>query len=328
MSGDALYTITFIAAASYGSGVLLFFAARQIIGERSSMIAFINTFAEWLLLPSLPLMALVLLLGYWTAALWCVPPTLMFLSFYARQYIPRKKPMPADKPLLRVLTYNLLADTRPLDQAIAMLCDSSADLIALQEVSQHNAPLLHSALSQRYPYSASHPQPLRFDGQALYSRYPLSGESYWQYDWIPTPLGHQRAIVQADAGWFVVYNVHPTHPGMNGKYFDPTFRAREVADILVRIDHETLPIILLGDFNMPDHSDDYKAILTRLSDSYRQVGWGMGWTFRAWLPLAFLRLDYIFHSQDWEALTCEIMADHGGSDHFAVMATLAFSASE
>ena len=308
---------------SYGISILLFQALRLLVGERWGLIAFFNTFAEWLLLPSIFLTVIALLTQSWLSVALCVPPLLMFIVGYGQQYIPRSISTPRAAPTVSVLTYNVLADPHPLDQAIAMLRASGADIIGLQEVSKQYDSVLKAALSDLYPYVASHPQPLRFDGQAVYSKFPILEDTYWQYEWLPTPLGHQRVVLQLPTTTFVLYNVHPTHPGMNGKNFDPSYRAREIADLLQRIGRETLPVIMMGDFNMPDHSDDYRALRKQLEDSYRDVGWGMGWTFRAMLPLAFLRLDYVFHDKHWETLRAEVVQPHGGSDHFAVLARVA-----
>jgi endonuclease/exonuclease/phosphatase (EEP) superfamily protein YafD len=70
----------------------------------------------------------------------------------------------------------------------------------------------------------------------------------------------------------------------------------------------------------------YLALTSRLRDAYRDVGWGMGFTFTRFreLGLPMWRIDYVFHSPNLVA-TRAIVGDYGGSDHRPVIADLAFA---
>jgi endonuclease/exonuclease/phosphatase family metal-dependent hydrolase len=67
-------------------------------------------------------------------------------------------------------------------------------------------------------------------------------------------------------------------------------------------------------------------------DSYREAGWGLGFTFPAngpyatsvfqWIP-PLVRLDYIFHDAAFEAVEARVWPTSGGSDHLPVFAALA-----
>ncbi|MFQ3647881.1 MAG: endonuclease/exonuclease/phosphatase family protein [Anaerolineae bacterium] len=293
---------------------------RWLTAERSGLVALANTFAEWLLLPALGLLPFTRRRHWPLLSL----PLALLLAWYAPRFIPRARKAAPDVPTLTVLTHNLLADPHPLDAIIAALRASSADIIALQEVSQAYEPLLIEGLRDVYPYFGVHTVALRFAGQAIFSRYPLLEDDYWQYEWLPTPLGHQRALIDTPYTPVVVYNVHPTHPGMNGQHFNPAYRHREIQDVMARIHAETLPVVLLGDFNMPENSPDYQTVTATLTDAYRDVGLGIGWTFRLRLPFPFLRLDYVFCSAEWLPLTAEVLPEHGGSDHYPVRVALAW----
>ena len=304
----------------YSLGVHSWLLLRAVVGERSGLIAFANTFAEWLLLPSALLLPLTPPQRHWSLLL----PLGLLAAWYGPRFLPRQRAASPSVPTLTVVTYNILADPHPMDDVIAVLRASGADVIALQEVSQAYEPLLIDGLRDLYPYWGVHTTLSRFAGQAIFSRYPILEDDYWQYEWLPTPLGHQRALIQTPFTPVVVYNVHPTHPGMNGHHFNPAYRHREICDVMARIAAETQPVILLGDFNMPDQSQDYQTVTATLTDAYRDVGLGMGWTFRLRLPFPFLRLDYVFCSSDWLPLRAEVLPAHGGSDHYPVRAVLAW----
>lgn len=69
------------------------------------------------------------------------------------------------------------------------------------------------------------------------------------------------------------------------------------------------PLMIVGDFNMTDQSADYGQITARYADTYREIGWGMGFTFPDFSTLSAIpgsvsglgfirplaRIDYVFH---------------------------------
>jgi vancomycin resistance protein VanJ len=142
----------------------------------------------------------------------------------------------------------------------------------------------------------------------------------------------------------VIYNVHPTHPGMTTvAFFDASLRRREFTDLLNRIQSETLPVIMMGDFNLTDLSLEYRQISSTLTDTFREVGQGLGYTFPDFrearvsdsieiipdnfpehLPTPLLmRLDYVFHSEEFTGVTAYVYHTSSGSDHRPLVVTLA-----
>lgn len=108
--------------------------------------------------------------------------------------------------------------------------------------------------------------------------------------------------------------------------------------MLDRVAHDSGPVIIVGDFNMSDQSNDYQRITTSLRDTYREIGWGLGFTFpdfsysnampvelhTSFLPLRpVVRLDYVFHNDDLQAVAVKVLPTSGGSDHRPVLAQLA-----
>jgi endonuclease/exonuclease/phosphatase family metal-dependent hydrolase len=97
--------------------------------------------------------------------------------------------------------------------------------------------------------------------------------------------------------------------------------------IMERAFAETAPMLIVGDMNMSDEFAEYNMLAARLIDSYMQAGDGLGYTFPN-LTLAplppMLRLDYIFHTDDFHSIESVILDAGDASDHSVVMSTLIF----
>ena len=338
-------------AGLYGVGVSLHIVLRWAMPDSPMPIAFINTFAHLLWMPALVLFPLVVMLRRWQLVIALFLPTVLFIANYGDVFLPRNPVMASPTALtVDVLTYNLLGNNRTPQRIPDVITAIDADIVALQEVSVAFGERI--AILEQYPYQAIHSVADNGDdlkqretmGQAILSRYPIVEDDYWVYDFLPIPLAHQRVVVDVDGARVVVYNVHPTHPGMTGtSFFSTQFRRREVQDLLDRVTSETLPVIMLGDFNLSDLNVEYEQITTVLVDSYREVGQGMGFTFPDFgevnardsisfmpnfisdfqlIPL-MLRLDYVFHSTGFKAVSARVHHTSGGSDHRPLWVRLA-----
>jgi len=342
--------ILLILIGSYGLSVSIHIVLRLIVGERSTIVALFNTFAHLMWMPALILLPTMLFTKQGRIALTLILPAVMFILTYGGLFIPRQ-PEPAllTTPSITLQTHNLLARNRTPAHILDIIRDISADIVVLQEVSVDFEQRLLTL--DEYPYVAIHGTAddgtlLMRDtmGQAILSQYPILEDEFWSYDFLPIPLSHQRAVLDVDGQHIVIYNVHPTHPGMTGNaFFDASLRRREVEDLLSRIATETLPVIMIGDFNLTDLSQEYSQISEQLIDTYREVGYGLGHTFPdfqeanildsmqiipenfpQYLPTPLLmRLDYVFHSEEFTGLTAYVHHTSGGSDHRPLVVTLA-----
>ena len=308
---------------AYGLSVIAFLLLHFSVGESWRLVAFFNVFAHLLWLPSLLLLPLSLLLRAWLPALLLVPAVLAFGLTYGQQFLPRN-PDPSQGPTLTLLTYNLLAGRGSYDESIAIIRAADAEIVLLQEVGFPIAAQIEAQLSDLYPYMALHPQAEQTAGQGILSRYPIEADTYWRYDWLRFALGHQRAEFTLNGQTITLYNLHPTHPAMSGSFFDPRNRELEIAALLAEMAEIETPIILGGDFNLTELSDDYAAITARYRDAYRDAGWGLGWTFPRWgLPVPpFLRIDYVFSSPAIRALEARVIDAYGSSDHHPLLVRL------
>ena len=76
------------------------------------------------------------------------------------------------------------------------------------------------------------------------------------------------------------------------------------------LSRETLPFIVCGDFNTPDHGIIYHTVSRGLTDAHLHAGRGWGLTFPGATrnPLSlhgpWLRLDYAFAGRGWQPVYC------------------------
>lgn len=317
---------------AYGLSVSGFLLLRTLLGDDLLVISLVNNFAHTLFMFSLVLIPLCLLLRRVRVIVLLLPPLLAFLLSYALFFVPRATSAAADAPRLSVLTYNLKAQAVNVDMLIAVIRDSGADVIALQELSIPAAARIEVELNALYPHQALHPQPEpAFAGQGLLSRYPIQSDDYWLIHY-----GHQRVQLDVNGQVLIVYNSHPTPPFFTHDFFSQGHlqRKEEVIDIMRRVQAEPddVPLVLMGDMNLTDQSTDYWRIAEHLIDTHREVGWGMGFTFPNFgmtnARLSFLppvaRIDYVFHNASLFGVETRILPNTGGSDHFPLYVVLAF----
>ncbi len=103
----------------------------------------------------------------------------------------------------------------------------------------------------------------------------------------------------------------------------------DVEAILTAVGGDSNPCIVAGDFNAPHTGYIHGMMTNELRDAHAEAGQGFGFTFpgvtRNPLSLGgpWMRIDYIFHDSQWEALEC-ITEKERPSQHRAVMAKLRF----
>jgi vancomycin resistance protein VanJ len=321
----------------YALSLTVFLVLRAAIGERLPVIALINLFLHLLLMPAFILLPLSILYRRWWITLNLAIACVVFLSSYGVFFTPRSMAAVPSAATLKILTYNLHAEAKDLDGMIAVIRASGADIVALQEVSAAATSRFSKDLAQLYPYQALHPQRYANAGQGVLSRYPLVADQYWRNSRPPDSLGHQRVEVDLSGTTITVYNFHTLRPVMRGLSFDDQSRRIDVTDLLDRTEKDSGPILAVGDFNMTDQTEDYHRITAQFSDTYREVGSGMGFTFPDADPVTpttqkirrliqfplLLRLDYVFHNDAFQPVEAVVWPDSGGSDHHPLFVRLA-----
>jgi vancomycin resistance protein VanJ len=313
----------------YGIGVTGYLVARVTIGERWGMVAFANNFLPWWALGGVVLAGIALLSQYRLLLVALqVPGVIAFLVLYGGVWLPRDPVESApDGPHLTAATYNVLSVGSDPARVIAVIRALEADIVALQELGPEHAARMEAELSDRYPYQAHDPA-LPVQGVGLLSRYPIQQTETFMPQ--PHTMRFLRAVVDVAGTPLTVYVAHPSPPSAA---FSPLTYSDDQRDTQLAIlrerylQHETGPLLVMGDFNMSDQSDAYRAMDRMLDDAFRVAGRGLGFTFpgKPVLPLLprVLRIDYIWYNDDLIALDARAAPKSGTSDHLPVVARLA-----
>jgi endonuclease/exonuclease/phosphatase (EEP) superfamily protein YafD len=314
---------------------------RFLFGDRWALLFLFNTFAEFLFLPLIPITLVAWKFRARDLALGSVIAIVAATILFGEMFAPKISPMTAT-PTLRVMTYNMLGHTNHADAVVATIRESDADVIAIQELNPNAADALQRDLLREYPYQILDPH----DGVAglgVISRYPLrlstdtlpgrwiGAPQLLQLDWQGTPVTilHVHTIPTTA---FIDFIRIPQSIEASIRNREENMRA--LAAYVAA--HRDEPIIGTGDFNMTDQNTSYRIIASELRDTWREAGWGLGHTFPSTnlnaMPLPSLansspfmwlvRIDYIFHSSHWRAVSADLGNWDGQSDHRPVIVRL------
>jgi endonuclease/exonuclease/phosphatase family metal-dependent hydrolase len=97
-------------------------------------------------------------------------------------------------------------------------------------------------------------------------------------------------------------------------------RAEEARQLRSLIEHETLPLIVMGDFNSTMHHWELRHIGEGLRDAFQEKGQGWGATYHMRHP--FFRIDHILVSPEWRIISAHVPSTETLSDHRPVVARL------
>lgn len=103
----------------------------------------------------------------------------------------------------------------------------------------------------------------------------------------------------------------------------------DAEQILTASRNDPYPCLLAGDFNAPSLGRIHERITSNMTDAHLAAGSGFGFSFpgvtRNPLSLGgpWMRIDYLFHDENWETIQCITEPDRP-SQHRAVVAKLRF----
>jgi vancomycin resistance protein VanJ len=316
----------------YGGGVSLYVLLHFLAGERWPWIAFANNFVPWWALGGL-LAGTTALFSRWRWGLIAlqVPGIVLFAGLYGALLLPRSTGVVSAEDTFTVATYNIIASQSNPADVVNVIATMDADITGLVEMGPAHSAQIERDLATQYPYQVHYPL-LPVQGVSLLSRYPIVEEQIFRPQ--PDSMLHLRAVIDVDGVPLVVYVVHPPPPGrvMSPLTYDTARRDTDI-EVLRRdwLAHESGPVIVVGDFNMSDLSDPYRAMDADFDDAFRAAGHGLGFTFPAQMPVGvlprLLRIDYVWYNHTLTAVDAAVWHDSGTSDHRPVIAELAFKES-
>ena len=154
------------------------------------------------------------------------------------------------------------------------------------------------------------------------------------------PLFMTRSVLDWKGREVVIYNVHLRTYGRNKPWYHPEIhwfdwsfwqpfaeqieeaystRSWQLDQILGIVDQETLPFLLVGDFNSSPYGWIYSKLSERFTDVFQKSSRGFGHTYHVGLPL--VRIDYVFASSDWIAVSSNLAKENPlVSDHRPLVA--------
>jgi endonuclease/exonuclease/phosphatase family metal-dependent hydrolase len=228
-----------------------------------------------------------------------------------------------------------------------------ADLIGMQEVLAYQLDEIKAACPE-YTFIAAGRDDGKREGEASPVGFrterfePLASGTFWLSE-TPEKVGSKGwdAALPRVATWvrlrdkrsgqtFLFFATHFDHKGKDARANAATLLRSKVEAM-----RDGVPVIVVGDFNAPEGSPPYHNLIgkegdaNRLVDSFRETHPTRGpeeGTFNGFKGKGDGdRIDWIVHTSDVKAVSCEIVRDsengHYPSDHFPVKAVLEFTKS-
>ena len=305
-------------------------------GDRFVIIAMIGFLAVYLFFPLLlVLLAAIACKNRWLGVGFLVG-ALAFFWLWGAQLIPSTPRNLVDQPTLTMMTYNVLAWHDHYEPILDTIQAENPDIVFLQELNTNLAKILEQELIETYPHQelvpADNPTgigviskyPIRSTGEDLPHRW-LGGPQVLQLEW------NDQLHLIVNLHMFSTNGIFPLNQAEN------SFRIREQqARLIEDLAHRSDSVIMAGDFNTSPNSEAYRIIISELTDAFRQVGFGLGHTFPGsdipesdrphigdwYVPRWLSRIDYVFYSDDWTAISIRTAKIDGVSDHRGVLAVL------
>lgn len=269
---------------------------------------------------------------------------LLFVVFFLGFNIPFGRWMPqataASSTRLRVMTFNIKGGLNGVDEVAQVVREQKPDVLCLQETmglttgrpgalqqQPDPIPALQALLPQGWFMARTHEV-------TTFSRFPIASQRVH-----PMPFRAGRAILETQVNvrgkTLSVFNAHISMVSLSAaakrrdnilprvlRFGGSSATRQAQVDILLAATQQTqTPFVVCGDFNTPPRGIVYRTLTSKMTDSFRAVGWGSGFSFRSDLPL--MRIDYIWLNDGVRVLDCHV-PNVRASDHRPYVADLEF----
>lgn len=330
---------TQILAYAYLGLILLYFLLRLIFWDSFWLVAFVSTFIPFIFLPILilPILAFLIIKKRALSIISSIACILLISWLHLKYFSPHVLQSNSFQPHIKILSLNSSWHKTSSQNLVQLIQQQQPDIICLQEIVRTHTKKAFPRLKASYPYQVD------VQSVGILSKYPIVLSENLHL------AGHreiqQRAILQINHEAVVVYNIQVISPWIRPQkilpfltipIYDYTKRSAEIQDLVQRLQKETEPFIVAGDFNMTDQSQDYFYLKTVMQDSFQASGLGFGFTWPYGWELSFLiknstsklnypifRIDYIGYSKHWASQSSKVLPTTG-SDHLPVEAELIY----
>ena len=324
-------------AYSYSGVIIGYFILKLFFWDRLWIIALITTFIPLIFLPTflLPIIGLSIIKKRWFTIISAIACIILISWLHIKYFSPKSINITNSQPSIKVLSHNLSWYKTQSHTLFKLIQKQQPNIIFLQEIVKKNTKRTFPSLKADYPYQIGAPP------VGILSKYPIVTSEILHL--AGHPETQQRAIIKFNQQEVVIYNMQATGPWLKiskklGFIRIPVYkydkRSPEIQDLVQRVERETLPVIVAGDFNMTDETQDYDRVQKVMQDAFRKSGWGFGFTWPQGWELKFLvkrsnwrlnypvcRIDYIWYSKHWGAKSSEVL-EATESDHLPIAAEL------
>lgn len=329
--------ILLTASWTYLTALFIWLILHRLTGDRLVIVSLLEFLAVYLFFPLPVLFGITLLCRSRALAIGAFIGALAFIWHWGALFTPRlESPNPRGHPLA-IMTFNVLAWHDFTEPILETIRHEDADVVFIQELNANLARALKAELSDVYPYQILEPidDPR---GIGTISKYPIrvNGRRLMGH-WVGAP---QILEMEWEGRTVTLVNFHMTSMTAitpRSMVLD-TLRWRAIeAQQLANLATQSTPAILAGDANCTSWSRPYRILTSELIDSWQEAGFGLGHTFPGsdipgsdrphlgdwYVPQWLARIDYIFHTEEWETLSARLAQVDGVSDHRGVIAVLA-----
>ncbi len=257
--------------------------------------------------------------------------SLAFLVAHGMTILPFYWPMAeekalGDQPSIKILQANLWgrAGRLPCQNLLIQTQEKQPDVLTLEELSPAcHQVLIEAGIEQKYPY-AQHIEATRI---SLYSRIPLNAS---RIQFVHAGNG-SSIIAELNLGKrpILLLMAHTTRPINAASDQNQKQHFKEMADI---IQHQRLPVIVVGDLNTTPWSVVYRHFMTKTSlvDTQKGRGLQLSWPATYHVPPIHLLpclfgIDHALVSHDFYVKQREL-GQRIGSDHLPLFIELTLDA--
>lgn len=301
----------------YGLTILLWFLLRLYPGDSFAPVRFISYIAPWLLIglgAGLAGSLLTTRRQKKNCLTWFMAGLFLLVGLpYLSLFLPRLEPTPAYSGTLKVMSYSVMGRNHDYKAIAEMILAEKPDIFFVQETGFDS---LSNYLIDLY----NNGRPVYHvpgHGGFIAGRFPLAAQEVGRGR-IP------KVVAKTPYGPITLWTLHAA----KALWKDHTMQLRQIQALAQDIAATPGMKIVAGDFNTTDKNIPYKIMKLHLRNAHEEAGWGFGFTFpararRLGTLFPFLRIDHIFYSNAFYALSARTLSNSGGSDHLPVVAELA-----